>query len=71
MLREGVKMKPRVFLQTISAIFINAILFTAVAFAQVQTAGSLTGTVTDPNGALLSGVQITVTNPATGISAKR
>lgn len=37
------------------------------AFAQVQTTGTLTGTVTDPNGAALSGVQVSVLNPATGL----
>lgn len=35
-------------------------------FAQVQTTGTLSGTVTDTNGALLSGVQVNIENPATG-----
>ena len=46
-------MKPRVFLQTISAFFISAILFTTVAFAQDSAA--LSGTVTDSSGAVLAG----------------
>ncbi len=37
-------------------------------FAQVQSTGTITGTVTDANGALLTGVQVKLANPATGFS---
>ena len=35
-------------------------------FSQGKTSGTITGTVTDPSGALISGAQISVTNVATG-----
>lgn len=46
------------------------IIFTAAsaAFPQVQTTGTLTGTVTDPAGASLAGVQVKVANPTTGFT---
>jgi len=40
-------------------------LLAATAFGQTTT-GSLTGTVTDPTGAVVAGATVTVTNPATG-----
>ena len=52
-----------------SAVFIAVImaLFTAnMAYSQVQTTGTLTGTVADPVGALLSGVQVSIENSSTG-----
>ena len=51
-------MKPRVFLQTISAFFISAIIFTTVALAQDSAA--LSGTVTDSSGAVLAGATVQV-----------
>src|SRR5215469_10569830 len=35
-------------------------------FSQGKTSGTISGTVTDPSGALISGAQITITNTATG-----
>ncbi|HVW77040.1 MAG TPA: TonB-dependent receptor [Alloacidobacterium sp.] len=40
----------------------------SIAFAQTIT-GSVTGTVTDPSGAAVSGATVTATNTATGVSA--
>ena len=48
---------------SISAISL-AVLMSLTAFGQVTS--SLSGTVTDPNGAVLSGASVTVQNPATG-----
>jgi hypothetical protein len=36
--------------------------------AQVQTTGTVTGAVSDPNGALLQGVQVKITNPTNGFA---
>lgn len=41
-----------------------ALLCASAAFAQLNT-GSITGTVTDPSGALVPGVKVTVRNTAT------
>lgn len=41
------------------------ILGVAAAHGQNTTAGALTGTVTDPTGAVVEGVQVTVMNQAT------
>jgi hypothetical protein len=45
----------------------NAALSPSI-YAQVQNTGSITGTVQDSTGAALAGVQITATNPATGLT---
>ena len=42
-----------------------AVLGVAAAYSQNTTAGALTGTVTDPTGAVIEGVQVTVMNQAT------
>jgi hypothetical protein len=47
-------------------IFIFAVILAPATFGQVQTTGTLSGTVTDANAALLSGVQVSIENPATG-----
>src|SRR5689334_5283808 len=44
-------------------IFVSAI----AAFGQAGR-GSISGTITDPNGALIQGAQITLLNPATGVT---
>src|SRR5207253_8173676 len=36
------------------------------ALAQTASTGALTGEITDPNGAVVGGVQVTATNEATG-----
>ena len=49
-------------------LLIVALLFTMgtlVAFGQISTRGSLTGTVTDPNGAAIANATVTVRNSAT------
>ncbi len=48
---------------------VACLLFSLPAMAQTGGAGALTGTVTDQQGAIVSGAEITVTNEATG--AKR
>jgi len=66
----------RYFLSVTTARMISAILLTAAmgifacsALAQSQaTAADLSGTVTDPNGAVVSGATITARNSATGIT---
>ena len=44
------------------------VLTTGSASAQLSGKGSITGTVTDPTGAVVPGATITATNPATGFS---
>ncbi|HYO64259.1 MAG TPA: carboxypeptidase-like regulatory domain-containing protein [Pyrinomonadaceae bacterium] len=48
--------------------FAAALLIAPGALAQVQSTGSLAGVVQDANGAAVPGVQITVTNPANGLT---
>ncbi|MBA3439244.1 MAG: carboxypeptidase regulatory-like domain-containing protein [Pyrinomonadaceae bacterium] len=59
--------------RAVNALLLLLLLGASLAFptdtwAQVQATGSISGTVLDPNSAALSGVQITVTNPATGLT---
>jgi hypothetical protein len=50
------------------ALLITFLAVTAVGSAQVDR-GSISGTVTDPSGGVLVGVQVTATNNATGVSS--
>jgi hypothetical protein len=50
----------------IFALSLACLLFSVTARAQTGSTGALTGTVTDPQGASLSGVEITVTSETTG-----
>ncbi len=50
----------------LSALFISGIISVA---AQVDTA-SVTGQVTDPQGAIVAGVRVVITNQATNIKAE-
>src|SRR5437867_9001235 len=43
-----------------------SLLFSVPALAQTASTGALTGEITDPNGAVVAGVQVTATNEATG-----
>ena len=61
-------MKSRRFVSLLSGfstLFLLLAFFTLPAFAQ-NNKGTIVGTVTDPNGALVNGASITVTNNATG-----
>lgn len=50
-----------------SAVLILVCLLTGSALAQQATKATLTGTVSDPNGAVVAGVNVTATQTATGI----
>src|SRR5579885_858137 len=56
-------------LQTALAISVAALIFAITAWAQ-GSVGTITGTVTDPSGATLSGATVTVTNTGTGATTK-
>src|SRR5881409_1341847 len=43
-----------------------SLLFSLPALAQTASTGALTGEITDPNGAVIGGVQVTAINEATG-----
>jgi hypothetical protein len=56
--------------RTLVSAVVLMVMTAAVAMGQT-TFGSITGTVTDPSGAVVPGAQITVTDQATGVSLPR
>ena len=52
-------------LPALTALFLIALLV-PVAFAQTLTTGSIEGTVTDPQGAVVANAPVVITNPSTG-----
>jgi hypothetical protein len=49
-------------------LFLGLAFIFAGTVVQAQTTGSMSGTITDPNGAFVPGASVTVTNNATGAS---
>ncbi len=60
--------RPLTILFTLLIAFGIAATLNTNTHAQVQTTGSISGTVQDPNGAALGGVQVKITDPATNFS---
>lgn len=59
-----------VYKATLNLVYVGLIAAMAVSYAMGQaqaTAADLTGTVTDPNGAVVSGASVTARNTATGL----
>lgn len=54
-------------ISTVIAVVAAFLIFASAASAQTLY-GSLTGTVTDPTGSIVTGAQVTASNPATGLS---
>jgi hypothetical protein len=53
---------------TWAALVLSSLLFTCVSVTAQKYTGTITGTVTDQQGAVISGAQVTITNQATGDS---
>jgi multidrug efflux pump subunit AcrA (membrane-fusion protein) len=58
--------RPHRSLLTVWLLFCAIALFSSTGFAQAASTGALNGSVTDPSGAVVPGVNIKVTNEATG-----
>jgi hypothetical protein len=55
---------------SMATIFCVALVFTSVGLhAQLSTRGTITGTVTDPTGAVVQGAKVTITDEATKVTA--
>lgn len=54
---------------TVRMLLVVAVIFTLSTLAFGQTSrGTVTGTVTDPNGAVIAGAEVTLTSAATKLS---
>ena len=56
------------FIKGLISVFAAVSLFAASALAQGSVTGAISGKVTDPQGAIVTGATVTVTNPATNAS---
>src|SRR5579862_743947 len=54
------------FVRLLSVCFVLLLTCTSLSLAQTAETGALTGTVTDPSGAIISGATVTLTSAATG-----
>jgi hypothetical protein len=65
--REGGQMRQASFVATVCLV----LLFAVAAFAQGGARGAITGTVTDPSGAVISNATVTITNQDTGVTERK
>jgi len=64
--RKGGQMRKAYFIAMVSLV----LLFTVAAFAQGGARGEITGTVTDPTGAVIPKAEVTITNQETGVTER-
>ena len=64
--RKGGQMRKAYFIAMVSLL----LLFTVAAFAQGGARGEITGTVTDPTGAVIAKAEVTITNQETGVTER-